>query len=47
MIQKEIVNEVDPENVSEEVAAAAQIQLDILNKSMEMNAGKLQTHSPT
>ncbi|XP_045916561.1 adenylate kinase 7-like isoform X1 [Micropterus dolomieu] len=41
---KEIVNEVDPENVSEEVAAAAQIQLDILNKSMEMNAGRLADH---
>ncbi|XP_042358935.1 LOW QUALITY PROTEIN: adenylate kinase 7-like [Plectropomus leopardus] len=42
---KEIVNESDPENVSEDVAAAAQKQkLEIFNKSMDMNAGRLADH---
>lgn len=38
-LQKEIMNEADPAYVSEEVAVAAQKQLDNLNKNMEMNAG--------
>lgn len=37
MLQKEKVNEADPEYFSEEVAAAAQKQLEHLNKSMEKN----------
>ncbi|XP_040920554.1 adenylate kinase 7-like [Toxotes jaculatrix] len=38
---KEMVNGEDPEYVSEEAAAAAQTQLHDINKSMEMNAGRL------
>lgn len=38
-LQKELLNENDAEHVSEEVAAAAQAQLDNINKSMEKNAG--------
>ncbi|XP_044025237.1 adenylate kinase 7-like [Siniperca chuatsi] len=41
---KAIMNETDTEYVSEEVAAAAQKQLEHLNKSMEMNAGRLADH---
>ncbi|XP_039981276.1 adenylate kinase 7-like isoform X2 [Xiphias gladius] len=41
---KEIVNGDDPEYVGEEVAAAAHTQLDNINKSMEMNAGRLADH---
>ncbi|XP_070782037.1 adenylate kinase 7-like [Enoplosus armatus] len=41
---KEIVNDADSEYVGEEVAAAAQKQLEHLNKSMEMNAGRLADH---
>ncbi|KAE8286716.1 Adenylate kinase 7 [Larimichthys crocea] len=41
---KEIMNEADPAYVSEEVAVAAQKQLDNLNKNMEMNAGRLADH---
>ncbi|XP_056261606.1 adenylate kinase 7-like isoform X1 [Seriola aureovittata] len=41
---KEIVNEGDLEYVSEEVAAAAHTQLDNINKSMEMNTGRLADH---
>lgn len=33
------MNGADPEYVSEEVVAAAQKQLENMNKSMEMNAG--------
>ncbi|KAJ4929288.1 hypothetical protein JOQ06_004898 [Pogonophryne albipinna] len=39
---KERINGADPESVSEDVAAdAAKTQLEICNKSMEMNAGRL------
>ncbi|KAM7395120.1 hypothetical protein PAMA_006730 [Pampus argenteus] len=41
---KEIVNRADSEHVSEEVMAAAQKQLENMNKSMEMNAGRLADH---
>ncbi|KAF3850122.1 hypothetical protein F7725_019841 [Dissostichus mawsoni] len=42
---KEIVDGVDPESVSEDVAAAAaQKQLDNYNNSMDMNAGRLADH---
>lgn len=41
---KEIVNGADPEYVSEEVMDAAQRQLENINKSMEMNAGRLADH---
>ncbi|AWP20212.1 putative adenylate kinase 7-like [Scophthalmus maximus] len=41
---KELLNENDAEHVSEEVAAAAQAQLDNINKSMEKNAGRLDDH---
>ncbi|XP_073348543.1 adenylate kinase 7-like [Pagrus major] len=39
--QLEIVDEAEPEYVSEEVTAAARKQLEDFNKSMEMNAGRL------
>lgn len=39
ILQKEMVDEAEPEYASEEVAAAARKQLEDLNKSMEMNAG--------
>lgn len=39
MLQKAIVNGGDPEYASEDVTAAAQTQLENINKSMEMNAG--------
>lgn len=39
ILQKEAVSGAEPEYVSEEVAAAAQKQLESFNKSMEMNAG--------
>uniref|UniRef100_A0A671WFZ9 Adenylate kinase 7a n=1 Tax=Sparus aurata TaxID=8175 RepID=A0A671WFZ9_SPAAU len=39
--QLEMVDEAEPEYASEEVAAAARKQLEDLNKSMEMNAGRL------
>uniref|UniRef100_A0A8D3BXJ0 Uncharacterized protein n=1 Tax=Scophthalmus maximus TaxID=52904 RepID=A0A8D3BXJ0_SCOMX len=42
--QLELLNENDAEHVSEEVAAAAQAQLDNINKSMEKNAGRLDDH---
>ncbi|KAM6906142.1 adenylate kinase 7-like [Lycodopsis pacificus] len=41
---KEIVNEADPDIDSEEVATAAQKQLEQFNNSMEMNAGRLADH---
>ncbi|KAL7388110.1 hypothetical protein ABVT39_007334 [Epinephelus coioides] len=41
---KEIVNEADPESVSEDVMAAAKKQLESFNKSMEANAGRLADH---
>ncbi|XP_075940608.1 adenylate kinase 7a [Anarhichas minor] len=41
---KEIVNEADPDIDSEEVATAAQKQLEQFNSSMEMNAGRLADH---
>ncbi|XP_034383664.1 adenylate kinase 7-like [Cyclopterus lumpus] len=41
---KEIVNEADPEIVSEEEVTAAEKQLEELNQSMEMNAGRLADH---
>lgn len=37
--QKEMVNGADPEYVSEEEVAAAQKQLESINKSIEVNAG--------
>ncbi|XP_068564315.1 adenylate kinase 7-like [Cebidichthys violaceus] len=41
---KEIVNGADPEIDSEEVATAAEKQLEQFNNSMEMNAGRLADH---
>nr|XP_046228435.1 adenylate kinase 7-like [Scatophagus argus] len=41
---REILNEGDQEYASEELVAAAQKQLETLNKSMEMNAGRLADH---
>lgn len=39
MLQKEIVNGSDPDVFSEEVATAAQKQLEQINKSMEIDEG--------
>ncbi|XP_051265547.1 adenylate kinase 7-like [Dicentrarchus labrax] len=41
---KELVSGADTEHVSEEVAAAALKQLENINKSMEMNEGRLADH---
>nr|XP_020459736.1 adenylate kinase 7-like isoform X2 [Monopterus albus] len=41
---KEIVNGGNPEDVSEDAAAVAQTQLGNINKSMEMNEGRLADH---
>ncbi|XP_034554964.1 adenylate kinase 7a [Notolabrus celidotus] len=41
---KKIMNGADSEHESDEVTAAAQKQLEALNKSMEMNAGRLADH---
>ncbi|XP_041815008.1 adenylate kinase 7-like [Chelmon rostratus] len=41
---KEMVNGADPEYVSEEEVAAAQKQLESINKSIEVNAGRLADH---
>ncbi|KAM8832109.1 adenylate kinase 7-like isoform 2-T2 [Spinachia spinachia] len=41
---KEIVNGSDPEMFSEEVVTAAQKQLEQINKSMEMDQGRLSDH---
>ncbi|XP_070843607.1 adenylate kinase 7-like [Chaetodon trifascialis] len=41
---REIVNEADPEYVSEEEVAAARKQLENINKNMEVNAGRLADH---
>lgn len=41
------MNGAEAEYISEEVAAAAQKQLESFNKSMEMNDGQLWKRSPT